>query len=328
MSIHDSGYKKLFSNRTIFRQLLETFVNQEWVHSLDFERCEPLDKSFISDHYKETESDLIYKIQFHDREVYIYILIEFQSTVDRFMALRVLNYMTNFYMDFLVNNSGVQKLPAVFPIVLYNGSARWTAPVNLSNLIEQTPPLGQFGLDFEYFLIAENTYSQEALLKIRNIVSTLFLAESHYDLDVLVVELLNLFSSEGDRDAVSLFLNWFKQLAVHGRIKPADYQSLESIYQNEEEVKTMLVTALEKERQQIFQNGLLEGEQKGRIEGEQKGRIEGEQKGRIEGEQKGRIETAKAMLAKGMEMALISEITNLPEARLLQLKDGLSSVEE
>ena len=121
MNIHDSGYKKLFSNRTIFRQLLETFVNQEWVHSLDFDTCETVDKSFISEHYKETASDLIYKIQFHDREVYIYILIEFQSTVDPFMALRVLNYITNFYMDFFVNNRGVKKLPAVFPIVLYNG---------------------------------------------------------------------------------------------------------------------------------------------------------------------------------------------------------------
>ena len=300
MNIHDSGYKKLFSNRTIFRQLLETFVDQEWVHSLDFDTCEPLDKSFISEHYKETESDLIYKIQFHDREVYIYILIEFQSTVDPFMALRVLNYITNFYMDFLVNNSGVNKLPAVFPIVLYNGNALWTAPVNLSALIEQIPPLGRFALDFEYFLIAENQYSQEALLNIRNIVSTLFLAESHYDLEMLEVELLNLFSSEADKGAVSLFLNWLRQLAFHGRLESEDYQSLEYIYRNEEEVKTMLVTALERERERFFQNGLLEG----------------------------KIEAAQAMLAKGMEITLISEITNLPEERLLQLKDEVSSVKE
>ena len=37
-------------------------------------------------------------------------------------------------------------------------------------------------------------------------------------------------SSEEDREAVSLLLNWFKQLAVHGRIKPEDYESLEYIY--------------------------------------------------------------------------------------------------
>ena len=171
---------------------------------------------------------------------------------------------------------------------------------------------------------SENAYSQEALLKIRNIVSTLFLAESHYDLEVLEVELLNLFSSEADKAAVSLFLNWFRQLAFHGRIESDDYELLESIYQNEEEVKTMLVTALERERQQIFQNGLREGEQKGKQEGLREGEQKGEQKGRIEE----KIETAKAMLAKGMEMTLISEITNLPEAQLLELRDGLSSIKK
>ena len=179
-------------------------------------------------------------------------------------------------------------------------------------LIEQTPSLGAFALDFQYFLIAENEYSQEALLKIRNIVSTLFLAESYYDVDVLEVELLNLFSSESDKQAVSLFLNWFRQLAFHGRLEFDDYESLESIYRTEEEVKTMLVTALERERQQIFQNGLREGEQKGK------------QEGRIEE----KIETAKAMLAKGMDMTLIAEITNLPEAQLLELRDGLSSIKK
>ena len=198
-------------------------------------------------------------------------------------------------------------------------------------LIEQSPPLGTFALDFQYFLIAENEYNQEALLNIRNIVSTLFLAESHYDLDVLEVELLNLFSSEADRQAVSLFLNWFRQLAAHGRIESGDYQSLEYIYRTEEEVKTMLVTALERERKEIFQNGLLEGEQKGRVEGKQEGLREGEQKGRVEGKQEGRIEekieTAKAMLAKGMEIPLISEITNLPKTQLLQLKEELALME-
>jgi predicted transposase/invertase (TIGR01784 family) len=127
---------------------------------------------------------------------------------------------------------------------------------------------------------------------------------------LLEVELLNLFSSEVDKQAVSLFLNWFRQLALHGRIESGDYQSLEFIYRNEQEVKTMLITALEREKQRIFQDGLLEGKQ------------EGKQEGRIEG----KIEAAKEMLAKGMEITLVSEITNLPEEQLSQLKDELSSV--
>ena len=85
----------------------------------------------------------------------------------------------------------------------------------------------------------------------------------------------------------------------------------------------MLVTALEKERERFFQNGLREGKQEGLREGEQKGLREGEQKGRIEE----KIETAKAMLAKGMEVTLISEITNLPEAQLSRLKEDLALME-
>ncbi len=325
MNIHDSGYKKLFSNQTIFRQLIETFVTQEWVNHLDFATCETLDKSFISQHYKETESDLIYKVQLLNHEVYIYILIEFQSTVDPFMALRALNYITNFYMDYVAEHKQVKKLPAVFPIVLYNGEDRWTAPINLSDLIEQTPSLGAFALDFQYFLIAENQYSQQALLKIRNIVSTLFLAESYYDVDVLETELLNLFSSEADKGAVSLFLNWFKQLALHGRIAARDYESLETIYQDEEEVRTMLITALEKEKQQIYHNGRVEGKREGRVEGKREGRVEGKREGRVEGKKEGKIESARVMLAKGMEIEIIAEITGLPEAQLLQLKAELPS---
>ena len=313
--IHDSGYKELFSNRTIFRQLIQTFVDADWVSELDFESCQTLDKSFISEHYKETESDLIYRVKFKGSEIYIYILIEFQSTVDHFMALRVLNYITNFYMDYIISNKGVKKLPTVFPIVLYNGDSRWSAPINIKDLIEDYPALGEYGLDFQYFKIAENEYSRDALLKIQNIVSTLFLAESYYDLDLLETELIDLFDAEADKQAVSLFLNWLKQLAVHGRIDQSDYDALETVYRTKEEVKTMLITALEREREQTYQKGKIEGKIEGKVEGKVEGRLEG----RIEG----KIENAKVMLSKGMDISLISEITSLSENQILQLKSEL-----
>ena len=106
----------------------------------------------------------------------------------------------------------------------------------------------------------------------------------------------------------------------------------------------MLVSALEEDRRKVFQSGLREGEQKGKqegllegkqeglLEGKQEGLLEGKQEGLLEGEQKGRIEekieNAKAMLAKGMELPSISEITRLPESKLTELKDELSSMKE
>ncbi len=85
----------------------------------------------------------------------------------------------------------------------------------------------------------------------------------------------------------------------------------------------MLITALEKEKQQIYHNGRIEGKREGHVEGKREGHVEGKREGRVEG----KIETARTMLTKGMEVGLIAEITNLPEAQLLQLKAQLS-VEE
>jgi len=78
---------------------MESFVKEEWVKDLDFDNCQTLDKSFISKHYQKTESDIIYKIKYGKEDFYIFILIEFQSTVERFMAVRIINYISSFYLD-------------------------------------------------------------------------------------------------------------------------------------------------------------------------------------------------------------------------------------
>jgi len=49
-----------------FQQLLESFVNQPWVRNIDFSKLEKVDKTFISDKYLKTESDIIYKVKVGD----------------------------------------------------------------------------------------------------------------------------------------------------------------------------------------------------------------------------------------------------------------------
>jgi len=282
---------------------METFVHEDWVKNIDFESCETLKKSFVSDHYKETESDIVYKVKLKGKDVYIFILIEFQSTVHTFMALRILNYITNFYMDYIESHRGVKTLPAVFPIMLYNGDAKWTASANIADLIENNAILGKFSLNFEYFKIIENEYDKNELQKIRNIVSTLFLAESYYDIDLLKREFLELFHKEEDKEAVSLFLNWFKQLSEHKRIPQGDYENLRRVYKNEEEVNEMLIAALERERKKIYEKGIEKGVKKGI--------------------RKEKSEIAKIMLLENLDIFFISKVTGLSKEGILEIKSTL-----
>lgn len=307
--IHDKGYKKLFKNKSIFRQLLETFVPEAWVKELDFNTCESLDKSFISDHYKETTSDIIYKIKRNQRESFVVILMEFKSTVERFMSLHLANYITNFYMDYVESTPNVKLLPPVFPILLYNGDKEWTAPTKISEVIEDSRLLGRYALNFEYFAIPINKYDKEYLSRIKNVVSLLFLAEAHYDAELLEKMFLEVFEREADKGPISLLLNWFIQMRKHGRIPEEDVDKLERIFASKEEVRQMLITALKKEKQEIFDQGKLEG------------KLEGNLEGNLERQ----ITTVHKMLSKGFEIALIVEITGLSEAEILKLKQEIQT---
>jgi hypothetical protein len=170
---------------------------------------------------------------------------------------------------------------------LYNGEEKWTAPSNIADLIEAEPTLGKHVLHFEHFVIAENQYGKEARLAIRNIVSTLFLAEVYYDLPLLVEQLLAIFDQEDDKQALSLFLNWFRQLAARGYIPPDDFTQIEQEYRTKEEVTSMLVKALERERETIRQRAIEETR-----------------------EERNR-EIVRAMVQKGFTHALIAEVTQL-----------------
>ncbi len=123
-----------------------------------------------------------------------------------------------------------------------------------------------------YFKIAENEYDRETLLKISNLVSMLFLTENNENVAIIAEQLLQLFDKQEDKQAISILLNWFEQLALRGKKSLQDYRLLEPIYHSKEEVKTMIDANLEPYAQSFFSKGMQEGE----LRGEQKGKREGE----------------------------------------------------
>ena len=173
---HDKRYKKLFSHPVIVKELLLYFIDEAFIKDLDFTSLQRMDKSFITDDFKEKESDIIYKINFKNNEVYIYLLIEFQSTVDKFMAVRINRYLAEFY-EFLSYTVKGKDIPAAFPVMLYNGEEKWTSSSNLHDLIQPSIP-DKYIPHFSYYKIIENEIPKEVLLKIENAVSAIFYVEN------------------------------------------------------------------------------------------------------------------------------------------------------
>jgi predicted transposase/invertase (TIGR01784 family) len=120
--------------------------------------------------------------------LYVYLLFEFQSTINQFMAIRMLVYVGLLYQELIKNKEfgSDEKLPFVLPIVLYNGTPRWSAPLGTQDLIGVAPQGFERHIPrLDYFLIDEGSYNVDYLSDSENLAAIIFLIETQTTLDGL-----------------------------------------------------------------------------------------------------------------------------------------------
>ena len=141
--MHDAAYKDLFSHPRMVRDLLRGFAAKGWSDKLDFETLEKLPADYVSDDLRQRRGDSVWRVRFRGESwLYLLVMLEFQSTVDPFMAVRVLAYTGLLYQDLIrrraLDETG--KLPPVLPVVLYNGDSEWSGATDVRELIAEPGP--------------------------------------------------------------------------------------------------------------------------------------------------------------------------------------------
>ena len=175
---HDRSYKLLFSHAEMVRDLLEGFVRGDWVTRLDLSTLERVSGAYVSDDLRTRASDIVWRARCGSR--YVYLSIEFQSTIEHAMALRVFSYVSLLYQELLRDKkiSLDGGLPTIVPIVLYNGEPRWWVPDDLASLLCESPEgTERYRPQLHYLLIDEGRYDDRELAASRNWVATLFRLE-------------------------------------------------------------------------------------------------------------------------------------------------------
>lgn len=251
----DRGYKLLFSHPNMVEYLIKSFVKEEFISEIDFSTLKLIKNSFVTKTFRNRESDLIWKVKISGKKSYIYLLLEFQSTVDKFMSLRLLTYIGLFYEHLLKRRKKIEKLPPVFPIVLYNGDVRWTAPLEMEELIDiPFHAIKPYIPKFKYYKIAENEFSYEALLEIENLVSSLFLIETSEVklLADIIVKILHILRKEVNTELQRDFGLWLRGILRKKKVD-IDLDKLDEM-----EVRPMLLANLEKFEQEIREEEKIE----------------------------------------------------------------------
>ena len=137
---HDASYKNFFTHSQTVADTLRLGAG-ELARRLDFATLERLPASFVTEPLGQRHADMLWRIGFSGGGwVYILILLEFQSSVDRRMALRMMNYTNAIWMRLGREDLGPRgEYPLVLPIVIYNGKPRWTAATDVGDLVGPVP---------------------------------------------------------------------------------------------------------------------------------------------------------------------------------------------
>ena len=187
-NIHDKGYKRILSDKSVFLHLLRRYINTSWLEHVDVNDLQLIDKEFIPKDFQEREADIIYKInREHGKDCYVYILLELQSKVDYTMPFRLLIYMTEL-MKRIFNDTDKRvrerksfRLPPIIPIVLYNGEQPWTAIREFRHYFEDSQVFGDRLLDFTYSLVDINAQDESFLLDMNTLLENVFLLDRSQD---------------------------------------------------------------------------------------------------------------------------------------------------
>jgi hypothetical protein len=163
-------------------ELIRGFLPPDWVERLDLSTLERVGNDFVSGDLQERRSDVIWRMRWKgERETWLYLLLEFQSTIDLFMAVRLLTY-AGLLLEEILRKEKLKPaagIPAVLPIVLYNGDRPWRAVLDLAGLCLEAPEslLGHLPR-LRYLLLDEKRLDLDRPELSRNTIALLFRIET------------------------------------------------------------------------------------------------------------------------------------------------------
>ena len=212
---------------------------------------------------RQRHGDLVWRLRFKDeRWLYVVLLLEFQSAVDRSMAVRMLAYTALLYQRLIADGVLRERsvLPPVLPVVIYNGRRPWTVPVDVAELIAsgRGGSLARYQPSQRYFLLDEGRVGG-ADLPSGNLVSALIALETNRDrarAPALLGALIDMLRKQDDAELTAAFTEWVAQVLLPRRFGGSVTGPLPRL----EEVRAMLAETVQEWTAHWVQEGRDQGQ--------------------------------------------------------------------
>ena len=192
---HDKIFKEVLDDKeeavNFLNKALKIDNEKEKLKATDIEKY---NRKFVTDDFKNLESDIIYKKL--DEE--IFFLIEHQSTIDYSIPYRILKYNIAI-MESAIDKSKIYikeyKMPSIYSFVIYTGKKKWNVEKYIAD--KQCKLKGiENNLFGKYKVININDYTEEELYNNRDLLSKVLLLEKSKNLEEFENKLLKIFTKD------------------------------------------------------------------------------------------------------------------------------------
>ena len=283
--MHDENYKTLFAFPRMVEDLLRAVVKDEWLEQADFTTLRKLSSEYVGEGLRRRHGDTVWRVRVGRGWLHVLVVLEFQSSDDPDMALRVLEYTALLYRELRRNGAlGRDGLrPPVLPVVLYNGQARWTAALEVRELVAGVEAsLAPYQPSQRYLVLDERNVEEDALPARNLMAAVVGLEQSRSLADLLrVVRALGEWLRDPhDRELIRAFAQWVRslesRLARDGEEELSPAETLEEVRMTlEERVSQWPKEWIEHGRELGFRQGIEQGIERGLERGIEQGLEQG-----------------------------------------------------
>ncbi len=159
---HDHLFRTVFSDPEDATGLLQAYLPARVVRSLRWSTLAVQDGRFVDERLRELESDLLFAVERETGSaMWLYVLLEHQSTPDRWMRLRLLTYCCRVWDRDRQRRASDATLRPILPVVFFQGRQGWPHPTGFTTLFPEEDRHWPWGPQFEHILIDQAAIGPE-----------------------------------------------------------------------------------------------------------------------------------------------------------------------
>jgi predicted transposase/invertase (TIGR01784 family) len=137
---HDLMVRAVLSDLTEAASFLQRHLPEALSQALNWSTLKLLEGSFVDEDLRESEADLLYEVEHVSGKtsLWVYVLLEHQSTPDRWMRLRLLKYCCRIWDLSFRDYPDQRELRAIVPLVFYQGERSWPYSSEFAELFAES----------------------------------------------------------------------------------------------------------------------------------------------------------------------------------------------